>query len=389
MSYRDNKMLRRCLFSYLVMVVAGAVGSVPLRAADTSESAPAVSVAPVVSATLLRHAGMERNWQVKLPLKPAERITEMLVFEDYLYVLTDRNYLFCIDRATSAMRFGFSLANPGLPRCRITYYDKKLWMMIGSRLVIIDPKTGTIADSVSLDMIGPSAVGGMSRNSQLLYIPGADHRLHAVVADEYWQRFSVTADNDSLITSVLAYEKAVFFATDAGNIVSILPDMPKKLWQFDVLGRISAPIVRDGDWLYVGCEDTKLYKLSTGEGRLGWKVPFQTSAPLTDAAVPGAGVIYQAAGDKGLYAIDKQTGRQLWRVPKGVSLLTEKAGRAYVLEKPSVLTVMDNDSARRLYSVNFAAVATNATNTADSTIYVAGANGRVMSIKIADDQRGR
>ena len=106
---------------------------------------------------------------------------------------------------------------------------------------------------------------------------------------------------------------------------------------------------------------------------------------MTDAAVSGDGVIYQAAGNKGLYAIDKQTGRGLWRVPKGVSLLTEKAARAYVLEKPSVLTVMDNDSARRLYSVNFAAVVANATNTADSTIYVAGPAGRVMSIKIVAD----
>ena len=34
---------------------------------------------------------------------------------------------------------------------------------------------------------------------------------------------------------------------------------PVKKWQFDTSGRISGPIVKDGKWLYVSCEDAKLY----------------------------------------------------------------------------------------------------------------------------------
>ena len=76
--------------------------------------------------------------------------------------------------------------------------------MVGNKLLILDPRLSKIIESRKLDMIGLSSVSGIARNTEYLYVCGSDNRLHVIVADEYWQRTSVTADNDSQVTSVIA-----------------------------------------------------------------------------------------------------------------------------------------------------------------------------------------
>jgi outer membrane protein assembly factor BamB len=170
------------------------------------------------------------------------------------------------------------------------------------------------------------------------------------------------------------------FSTASGSVVKTSAQEARKLWQRDIPGKISAPIARDGRWLYVGSENTKLYKLDIETGRSGWATPFQAGARLTDLAVVGRRAVYQRAGDNGLYAIDKDSGEMLWQVSEGTGLLAEKGETAFVFAEPGVLVVMDNGTGKKLYSVNFAGVSRYVTNTTDSTIYVSDARGRVMSI---------
>ena len=91
--------------------------------------------------------------------------------------------------------------------------------------------------------------------------------------------------------------------------------------------------------------------------------------------------MYQPAGDKGLFAVDKETGKAVWHAKEGVDLLVEIGSRAYVYARPGVLTVMDNTSGKKLHSVNFADVDKYAVNTADKLLYVADDGGRVMCIE--------
>ncbi len=336
----------------------------------------------LVSPKLLLQSGLAGQWQLTVPLKQQknEQIDRILVFGDYLYVLTDQNYLYCINRAKGTVRFVLQLAVAGLPVCQPQYYQNKLWFMVGNKLLVLDPESGVLSTTERLGMIGTSAACSVARNSTHLFIAGADKRLHAIVADEYWQQFMVTADDDSPITSVIADDDFVIFSTLSGNVVSISSESPKRLWQFDVGGAITAPIVRDGNRLYVGSEDTKLYKFNIHTGRSLWTAPFQAGAALKTAAVTGAEVVYQYAGQQGLYAVDKQNGRKLWHVPDGVGFLAEKGSLAYVLAQPAVLVVMDNKKGKKLYSVNFAAISNYVINTIDAKIYVADDRGRLMCI---------
>ena len=368
-------MLQRfILVVFLVAGCAGVAGGASVREANAG--------AMPVSPSLLKEAGLQAGWQINLPLKETERVERMFVFDKYLYVLSDQNYLFCIDRTKGSIRFCLELAGPGLKVHEPQYYAGRLLFTVGTRIFILDPTAGAVKESRRLVNIGRGAVCGAQRNAGHIFVAGLDKRLHAIVAGEYWQEFMVTADNDSLINSIVVNDEFVVFSTSVGNIVMTSSQKAKRLWQRDIPGRINAPIVRDGRWLYVGSENTKLYKLDITSGRSGWETAFQAGALLADSVTVGRRAVYQYAGNNGLYAIDKDSGKMLWQVSEGLGLLAEKDETAYVFAKPGVLAVMDNETGRELYSVNFAGVTRYAANTTDSTIYVSDDKGRVMSINV-------
>ena len=343
----------------------------------------------LVEPGLLRHAGLEMGWQINLPIKSSEKVDRMYVFGGFVYVLTDSNYIFCIDRVKGSVRFGLQLAAKGLPIYPPQHYDDKLLFVIGNRLSILNPAVGAITDSRQIGVMGRSAACAAVRNSEHIFIAGAQRKLHAIVVGEYWQRFQATADDNSLITSVVADEKLVAFATDSGSVVIISSQGPVKRGQFDAGGAISAPLVRDRRWLYVSAENTKLYKLDMRTGRSGWQEDFQTGASLTESAIVGKMVVYQYAGPEGLYAIDKDSGEQIWHEKGAHSLLSEDGGLANVFARPGKLMVMDNISGKELFSVNLAAVTHHAVNTADENMYLSDDAGRVMNLRLGQKARSR
>ena len=334
----------------------------------------------LVSPELLERGALEMCWQVNLPLKDREQIDRIYVFDKYVYVLTDRNYLFCIDKAEKAVRFGLELATRGFPVCEPMYHKGDLWFMVGNELRIVSPETKRIEKRKRLRALGRGAVGAMVRNKEHLYVLANDKRLHSLVIEGFWQDFMVAAPDGSRINSVVADNRFLVFTTEAGNVFSIYPNQAKRRWQYDVVGEIVAPLVRHDKWLYVSSTNTKLYKINIKTGRTGWDDAFHAGGELKKPPMLGARVLYQSADDKGVYAIDKETGRMVWQAPRGVDVMVEVGVRAYVFAEPGVLVVMDNAEARHLYSVNFASVKKYAINTVDKALYVADLKGRVMCI---------
>jgi len=334
---------------------------------------------PIVSEELLGHAQMNLVWQNKLPLAKGERIDRMLVLDDSVYALTNRNYLFCLNKQRGNLRFFKAVAAPGFTVFGPQLYDDELLFTVGSTLLQIDPEFGTIAKSEALSY---SASCPAIRNSVYIYFAGTDKRLHVLRAEDKVQVFETSADNDSMITSIAASDTSVIFTTELGNVVSISPTEPVLLWQLKAVKKISAPVVRTKNWVFISSRDTNIYKINNVTGRLSWK--YRTGAALVDSAQVTGGIVYQYARDKGLYAIDEKTGDLLWLLPKGRELLSRVDDKAYVITTDGRVVVMDNKAKRQLYSVNFAGVERYVANTADSRIYVADKAGRLACIELKE-----
>jgi outer membrane protein assembly factor BamB len=319
----------------------------------------------IISERLLNQAGLETAWQNAIALNPKEKIQKVTILDNYLYILTDGNYLFCLDRNTGRLSFAASAAAPKLPVFEPTGYSGITYLIAANNLIAANIEQGA---EIYRNRISFSAAAAAAVNASCLYIPGIDKRLHVTDLKGQREIFKASADNVSGITSVLATDSFVVFATDAGNVICMNPAKPKKLWQFDAVGAVTAPLTRISGWLYVGSRDTNLYKLDAGSGNMLWK--FHTGSALTTPARATQSAVYQYAQDKGLYAIDANSGKLLWLLPDAVDLLTQDGSTAYIFDKNNTCIVMDNKQAKKIYTINFAPVTTFAANVYDNKIYI-------------------
>ena len=332
----------------------------------------------LVSPELLKHAKLEIAWQAQLLWEQNESLKDLHILGNRIYAISNRNYIVSMDREKGDVIFERPFAPIGFRVVGLQLYNDDLFSIIGSTLVEINREFGTERGTKSLEfgIVCPAA-----RNSSYFYVSGTDRRIHTLRADDKVQVFQVSADNDSMITSIIADDNFVIFGTEAGNVVSIKPDGPQRLWQFDAAGSIAGRIVRDGDSLFFASKDTNVYRVDivdTSGSEFVWK--YQTEAVLEKAPRVTPQVVYQHVPYKGLEAINRNSGKLMWEVPGGIDLLVETAGKAYVIAKGK-LVVMDNKKAKRLYSVNFAGISKYAANMADSKIYIANENGRIACLK--------
>ncbi len=340
----------------------------------------------LVSPELLEHAGLELLWQSELPMKKTESLERLFILGNCVYALSERNYMVSLNSEKGNVVFSRPFAPLGFPVLGLGLYEDELISVIGGRLIgrliEINPEFGTERKStrVEFGITCPAA-----RNSSHFYLAGTDRRMHTLRAEDKVQAFEVAAENNPMITSIVAGEDFVVFGTDAGNVISITPDRPRRLWQFDAADSIIGPIVRDGESLFFASKDTNIYRVDVvyragiPTEKLVWK--YQTAAVLDKAPRVSEKVVYQYVRYKGLEAIDRKSGKFMWQVPGGVDLLAETGGKAYVITNERTLVVMDNNTGKQLYSVNFAGVSKYTANAGDSKMYIANEDGRVACIK--------
>jgi outer membrane protein assembly factor BamB len=325
---------------------------------------PSVSDA-AIDGNLLNQAGLKTVWQNAIALNPKEKVQKITLLGDYIYILTDSNYLFCLNRNTGRLGFADSAAAPKLPVFEPVVYKGIAYLIAANNLIIVNLEQGTELRRSRIPFFVSAAA---AVNASHLYIPGTDKCLHAMDPNGKREIFRASADNVSDITSVLTAESSVFFATDSGNVICMNPDEPKRLWQFDAVGSITAPLTIAKNGLYVSSKDTNLYKLDAVNGGLIWK--FHAGSALTASAKVVENTVYQYAEGKGLYAIDANSAKSLWLLPDAAGLLAQDGDMAYLFDKNRTCTVMDNKQAKKIYTINFAPVTCFATNVDDAKMYI-------------------
>jgi len=336
----------------------------------------------LVSPRLLKHAGLKISWENELPIKKDEHLAKLFLLGERIYAISDRNYVIASDIENGNIVFSRSLGPEGIPLDRLTLYGDELVVVLGSTLIEANAQSGTERKTTQMKF-GIACPAG--RNSSFLYLGGVDRRLHVLQAKDRVQVFEAAAENNSAITSIIAGEDFIIFATDAGNVISIVPDRPTRLWQFDAGDAVVGSLVRDGSSIFLASKDTNVYRVDIDgptRRRLAWK--YQMPAALEAGPQVTAQVVYQYARGKGLTAIDKEKGSTIWMLPEGIELLSEAEGKAYVITKDRTLAIMDNVEAKKIYSVNFAQVSRYAANAADAKIYIGDESGRIACLEPAN-----
>lgn len=330
----------------------------------------------LISKEWLDVGDLELVWQSIVPLKKGEIIRRLDVIGNRLYALTSKNFLVSLNRENGKPVFSRNIGQAGFPVFGLNRYENELYSVVGNKLTQINNQTGETISEKGFDF---GVVCSAARNNNFFYVGGSDKRVHTLKADNKVEVFKVAAESDSPITTILADENFVIFGTEAGDVICITPERPVKLWSFGVAGAIIEPFVKDADNLYFASKDTNIYCIDLKTGRLKGKYP--SGAVPANAPLITSGFLYQNAGQKGLFALNKSDDAVIWQIEDAAGLLAESAGRAYIITKSSALLVVDNQNAKQFYSLNMSGITNFASNTADSRIYIADNTGRVACVK--------
>jgi len=334
----------------------------------------------IVSEEILFDAEMKLLWQNQLSLKNHESIEEIFLKGENIYVLTDRNYFYCLDnRDNGKIKFGRQITRKGFPVFEPILFGDELIVVAGNEVLVMNPENGQIKNRLDVSfVVSSSAV----RNSGYYYVPSYKGLIYVYDSADDLLLFAASAEDGSKITSVIADEGYAVFSTNSGKVIAMWEDRSGLIWDFQAVKSIGCGLVSDGGSIYAASEDTNLYKLNASDGSLEWR--FESGGVLFDRPVVTERFVYQSIRDRSLVGIDKSSGEVIWSVKGGVGFLSESDKRAYVMTNAGVLKVMDNIRGGEVDSVDFYNVEKFISNTTDSNLYVADKSGRIACIAVGN-----
>ena len=330
----------------------------------------------LVTPELLKSGQLEVVWQTKLPIEKKENLEQLFILSNRIYGLSDKNYFVSLNREDGRVIFSKYITQTGFPVLGLKLYKDELISIAGDKLIEMNPESGAELSSMRL---GIGATCPAVRNSSYFYIAGADNRIRVLRTEDKVKLFEVSAANESMITSIVADDSFAVFSTEGGNVISIMPNEAKLLWQFDASDGIVGPIVKEPESLFFASKDTNVYNINILTGELIWK--YQTGAILDRTPQVTPGVVYQNVRDGGLVALNRKDGKLIWQLAEGMDLLAESKQKAYVITNKGTLAVMDNKKTKKLYEMNFAGVSRYVSNVLDSKIYIGDKAGRIACIR--------
>jgi outer membrane protein assembly factor BamB len=201
-----------------------------------------------------------------------------------LYVLSDDGLLYKLAKQTGRIEWTFDTH--------------------GGAVIRHLPKT---SDSVSLDFLtsAPTVGGGV------VYVGSRDKRLYAVDATSGRERWHFETGDIVCSTAALAGGR-VFFGSQDHYVYALDAATGALAWKFDThRDVVSSPLVDHGA-VYIGSRSANLYALDAASGAVRWTVYYWTSFVESSARIRD-GVLYVGSSDyQKLLALDPATGRQRW-----------------------------------------------------------------------------
>lgn len=172
--------------------------------------------------------------------------------------------------------------------------------------------------------------GGHSQNG-MVYIGSDDGCLYAVDIQTGQERWKFeTGDNVRSRPTIVA--GVVYFASDDGYLYALDAETGQELWRFDtqsgMVPRVPFTTMDNYDWdyqqsspsiangvVYVGSANGDFYAVDAQTGQEVWR--FKTGNKVRSSPAIAEGIVYFGSWDHNVYALDAQTGQERWRFSTG------------------------------------------------------------------------
>lgn len=153
------------------------------------------------------------------------------------------------------------------------------------------------------------------------FITGCDKPIMRVVDTATGKQHAEIPMNELLIASAAVVDDILYFGTDAGSVIALDWKTQKRLWTYSVPNREqqihSSPAI-SGNTLVIGSRDKHLHAIDRTTGKGLWRFP--TRAKIDGSPVIAGDRVYFGSADKFLYGVSLKDGQQVWKQSAGQSV---------------------------------------------------------------------
>ena len=166
------------------------------------------------------------------------------------------------------------------------------------------PGTGVVA------IYGSPAVAG-----DLVYVGGYDGKIYAFAfgKNEWEWEYPRRDVLGPIVGGLVVVQDSVYFGSSNGKIYALEAEGLFEKWDkpFETDDKIWSTPAIDGDTLFIGSFDKKLYALNASDGSLKWE--FETTGAIVATPVVSNNTVFIGSFDRYLYAIDAADGSLRWK----------------------------------------------------------------------------
>ncbi len=392
---------------------------------------PADARGEIIPQTVAQRHGLSRPWFAQIRLDRSRgRLTDMVLYEDILYLQTNRATVTALDAETGETLWAKHVGQPNHPSLTPGVSRDLLAIINGSRLYVCNRYNGSLLYETEVRGV-PGA--GAAVSESWAYVPMIDgmvvaYRLEPItdpmqelgkIKEDPTQDEIATAEEDRREDLRLRQQYVPPLFCQSFGRVAVQPVVLQKTeaaehvaWPTDRghlnVGQLTSASEGDGLGLkyrleasegiaggpaydpgnpadaddpgriYVASLDGFVHALDSDSGELIWRI--STGKQMLNSVVVIDSRVYAATRFGGLYCLDAQSGVEMWWAPRVERFLAASKHRVYASDKTGNILALDAKTGARLDTIAAAASALKLVNTQNDRLYLATEAGLVQCL---------
>jgi len=345
--------------------------------------APAAIQAQMVEDAALRDIGLSTYWRAQLPLATDDTVVKSFLVDEALYVTTKNGTIFALVAKAGLIRWADKIAEENYT----IYAPRHAWTADGTGPVIITTTTKiNILNRYSGEHItsfkpafppGSTAIGIENE----LFLGSSDGLFYSLAwrpqrGIQPVKRWDVRAGGPVTAAPQFLSGDSLVFASQTGHVFSCTTRDKILNWAFRIGEAVVASVVVDETGVYTASLNRSLYKIDADNGQLLWR--HRMPSPLRNAPVVIDKLVYQYCEGYGVAAINRESGKEMWKYPNGLSVASQDQRMVYLFAKGPSLMCINHETGKANGRLSLTDAHHATVNAQTDAVYLIGNHGQVL-----------
>jgi outer membrane protein assembly factor BamB len=244
--------------------------------------------------------------------------------------------------------------------------------------------------------------GNLAVDGELVYIGGSDGKVYAFRFGKGEWEWSYPREGGigSIIGGLVFAQGKVYFGSSNGKVYALEAEGLFEVWEkpFETKDAIWSTPTIDGNTLFIGSFDKKLYAIDVTTGKAKWAEPFdEAKGPIITTPLVYNNIVYIGSFDRYLYAVDAATGELVWQFPD-TDEAEARPGKwfwaspvvynntIYAPNMDGNVYILDAESGAMINALDLGSPISSSPTVANGRVIVATEEGKVYSIDTSNNQ---